>query len=76
MQDFGLHDHGVLEKNLNGFMAHIGESAFGSHDCLNSLVKTADADALTGIRFLLVPLPPTDATQAGNGAVLMPISAK
>lgn len=52
VQDFGLHDHGVLEKNLNGFMAHIG------------------------IRFLLVPLPPTDATQAGNGAVLMPISAK
>ncbi|KAM5543128.1 hypothetical protein V8D89_003002 [Ganoderma adspersum] len=24
VRDFGLHDHGVLEKNLNGFMAHIG----------------------------------------------------
>ncbi|KAI1785389.1 hypothetical protein LXA43DRAFT_1038506 [Ganoderma leucocontextum] len=52
VQDFGLHDHGVLEKNLNGFMAHIG------------------------IRFLLVPVPPTDATKTGAGAVLMPVSAK
>ncbi|TBU41379.1 hypothetical protein BD309DRAFT_925479 [Dichomitus squalens] len=24
VKDFGLHEHGVLEKNLNGFMAHIG----------------------------------------------------
>ncbi|RPD78469.1 hypothetical protein L226DRAFT_457423 [Lentinus tigrinus ALCF2SS1-7] len=24
LKDFGLHDHGVLEKNLNRFMAHIG----------------------------------------------------
>ena len=30
VQDFGLHDHGVLEKKLNGFMAHIGVS--GSPD--------------------------------------------
>ncbi|PIL34064.1 hypothetical protein GSI_03775 [Ganoderma sinense ZZ0214-1] len=52
VQDFGLHDHGVLEKNLNGFMAHIG------------------------IRFFLVPVPPTDATKTGGGAVLMPVSAK
>ena len=26
VHDFGLHDHGVLEKNMNGFMAHIGTS--------------------------------------------------
>ncbi|KAI0745057.1 hypothetical protein C8Q76DRAFT_702307 [Earliella scabrosa] len=24
LKDYGLHDHGVLEKNLNRFMAHIG----------------------------------------------------
>ncbi|KAI0717286.1 hypothetical protein C8T65DRAFT_572214 [Cerioporus squamosus] len=24
LNDFGLHDHGVLEKNLNRFMAHVG----------------------------------------------------
>lgn len=75
MQDFGLHDHGVLEKNLNGFMAHIGESGFGSYH-RSSPVGDADAVALAGIRFLLVPVPPADATQAGNGAVLMPISAR
>ncbi|RDX48027.1 hypothetical protein OH76DRAFT_1353164 [Lentinus brumalis] len=38
LKDFGLHDHGVLEKNLNRFMAHIG------------------------IRFELVPVPPSNVT--------------
>ncbi len=79
MHDFGLHDHGVLEKNLNGFMAHIGASHFRSATITWSCspgVRVADVIECTGIRFLLVPVSPTDAAQTGGGAVLMPVSAK
>ena len=67
LKDYGLHDHGVLEKNLNRFMAHIGQ--FVVFKRFRSPTVCSDCAVWpTGIRFELVPVPASAATSPRSGS--------
>ena len=52
VRDFGLKEHDLRERNLNRFMAYIGESI-----CLRVLISLIHFCTYLGIPFHLIPVP-------------------